>query len=61
MRDKEITTEGREEAQGLTAYTPTLEEFNNYIDTLNPRSAGGLLANVPISKTVARECKEKDV
>jgi hypothetical protein len=41
MKDEDITEEGKVEAGLLSTYTPTLEEFNNYIDTLNPRSAGG--------------------
>ena len=41
MKDKDITEEGKIEAGLLSNYTPTLEEFNDYIDTLNPRSAGG--------------------
>ena len=41
MADKPISVEGRAEAEELERYCPSLEEFNKYIETLNPRSAGG--------------------
>ena len=41
MTDKEIPLGAVEEANALNDYSPSLQEFNDYIDTLNPRSAGG--------------------
>jgi hypothetical protein len=41
MVDKPICEEARIEGLGLDTYIPSLEEFNNYIKKLNPRSAGG--------------------
>ena len=41
MQAKGLHTTGLEESEGLATYTPTLQEFKNYIDCLNPRSAGG--------------------
>ena len=41
MVDKPISEEARIEGLGLDTYTPSLEEFNDYIKRLNPRSAGG--------------------
>ena len=41
MVDKPICEEARIEGLGLDTYIPSLEEFNDYIKTLNPRSAGG--------------------
>ena len=41
MADKEATDEVKAEAATLNDYIPSFEEFENYIKTLNPRSAGG--------------------
>ena len=43
MVDKPICEEAKTEGLGLDTYIPSLEEFNDYIKTLNPRSAGGQL------------------
>ena len=40
LKDKEIPEEGRIEGEALSRYTPTFDEFKNYIKALNPRSAG---------------------
>ena len=40
MVDKPISEDARIEGLGLDTYTPSLEEFNDYIKRLNPRSAG---------------------
>ncbi len=41
MRDKESNEAIKKESTELDNYVPTLEEFNSYIKTLNPNSAGG--------------------
>ena len=41
LKDKKIAEEGRIEGEALSKYTPTFDEFKNYIKALNPRSAGG--------------------
>ncbi len=41
MTDKPLTDEAKIEAKALDEYIPTLGEFNAYIKTLNPKSAGG--------------------
>ena len=41
LKDKEIPEDGRAEEEALSKYTPTFDEFKNYIKALNPRSAGG--------------------
>ncbi len=41
MLDKDSDDEISKEAAELDKYVPTLDEFNSYIKTLNPNSAGG--------------------
>ena len=41
MADKEVSDEVKKEAELLNDYIPSFEEFERYIKTLNPRSAGG--------------------
>ena len=41
MSDKPLADEAKVEAKALDEYIPTLEDFNSYIKTLNPKSAGG--------------------
>ncbi len=41
MKDKESNEDILEESKELDLYTPSFEEFNSYIETLNPNSAGG--------------------
>ena len=41
MSDKESSEATVTGARELDGYSPSLEEFNAYIDTLNPNSAGG--------------------
>ena len=41
FQPRPLSLEGRKEAEDLVNYTPSLEEFVNYISYLNPRSAPG--------------------
>ena len=41
MTDKPISAEDKKEADALEQYSPSLDEFNEYIGTLDPKSAGG--------------------
>ena len=41
MKDKPISAEGVSASKALNDYCPSLEEFNGYIETMNPRSEGG--------------------
>ncbi len=41
MTDKESSEDIAKEAKELDDYIPSFEEFNAYIETLNPNSAGG--------------------
>ena len=42
VNKKELEEEGRKEAEKLDEYTPTLDEFKEYITKMNPHSTGGI-------------------